>query len=97
MSTHIHSEMSDNEYLLHEDGDGNDDNVLDVEKDGDGDDDDDNVLDIEKDGLKLGLRFANDEQAVKSIENWTHKSLCPLAKVRFRKGSITNKGERVKM
>ena len=94
MSTHLHREMSANEYLLHEDCDGDDDNALDIEKDGDGDDD--SVLDIEKDGLKLGLRFANDEQAVKSIENWTHKSLCPLAKVRFRKGSINNKGERVK-
>ena len=54
------------------------------------------LIDIEKDGLSVGMRFPSDDVAVKSIENWTHKSLCPLAKVRFRKGSISSKGERVK-
>ena len=42
------------------------------------------------------MRFSSDDVAVKSIENWTHKSLCPLAKVRFRKGTISNKMEQVK-
>ena len=72
----------DEEYLLLEEGDEEEDNC--------------ELIDIEKDGLRVGVRFSSDDVAVKSIENWTHKSLCPLAKVRFRKGSISSKGERVK-
>ena len=72
----------DEEYLLLEEGEEEEDNC--------------EFIDIEKDGLRVGVRFSSDDVAVKSIENWTHKSLCPLAKVRFRKGSISSKGERVK-
>ena len=47
------------------------------------------------DDLKVGLNFPSEDIAIKSIENWSFKSLCALAKIRYRKGKTVN-GERVK-
>ena len=51
--------------------------------------------DIEIDDLKLGLNFPSEEVALNAIENWSVKSLCPLSKIRYRKGKLVN-GEKVK-
>ena len=45
-----------------------------------------NIVDLEVDDLKVGLNFSTEEIALQSIENWLFKSLCALAKIRYRKG-----------
>ena len=44
-----------------------------------------NIVDLEVDDLKVGLNFSTEEIALQSIENWSFKSLCALAKIRYRK------------
>ena len=45
-----------------------------------------NIVDLEVDDLKVGLNFSTEVIALQSIENWSFKSLCSLAKIRYRKG-----------
>ena len=51
-------------------------------------------VDLAVDELKVGVVFPSEEIAHKSIENWSFKSLCPLSKVRYRKGKEGVKGRR---
>ena len=44
------------------------------------------IIDLEVDDLKVGVNFPTEESALMSIENWSFKSLCALAKIRYRKG-----------
>jgi hypothetical protein len=53
------------------------------------------IVELAIDDLKVDLNFDSEEVAVKSIENWSFKSLRPLAKIRYRRGKTVN-GERVK-
>ena len=39
-------------------------------------------VDIPVDGLYIGMEFESEDLALKSILNWTEKSLCPLIKTR---------------
>ena len=55
---------------------------------------DNDFVDLEIDELEEGVRFPTEDIAVKSIENWSFKALCPLSKVRYRKGKEGVKGRR---
>ena len=39
------------------------------------------IVELEEDELKIGLAFENEEIAAKSIQLWSEKTFCPLAKV----------------
>ena len=41
----------------------------------------DSMIDIGVQDLTPGLTFPSEESAVKSIDNWAYKTLCPLVKV----------------
>ena len=41
----------------------------------------DNMIDLGSEELKVGFHFPSEESAVKSIDNWAYKTLCPLVKV----------------
>ena len=41
----------------------------------------DNVINLGSEELKVGLSFPSEESALKSIDNWAYKTLCPLVKV----------------
>ena len=79
--------LDDDEYLLLEDED--------IVEDSDKADVEGDFVDLDIDDLKVGLNFASEDIAIKSIENWSFKSLCALAKIRYRKGKTVD-GERVK-
>ena len=79
--------LDDDEYLLLEDEE--------IVQDTDKADADCDFVDLDIDDLKVGLNFASEAIAIKSIENWSYKTLCALAKIRYRKGKMVD-GERVK-
>ena len=41
---------------------------------------------IEVEGMKVGLKFLNENTAVEAVLRWGEKALCPLAKARRDKG-----------
>ena len=79
--------LDDDEYLLLEDEE--------IVQDTDKADADCDFVDLDIDDLKVGLNFASEAIAIKSIENWSYKTLCALAKIRYRKGKMVD-GKRVK-
>ena len=72
-----------------------DENILDKDGTEDPKEVEGDIIDLEIDDLKVGVNFPTEESALMSIENWSFKSLCALAKIRYRKGKVVN-GEKVK-
>ena len=72
-----------------------DENILDEEVTDDQKVVEGDIIDLEVDDMKVGVNFPTEESALMSIENWSFKSLCALAKIRYRKGKIVN-GEKVR-